>query len=204
MQTPAHFSVRLLIYWISGILLSNYYVPSISILLIAFCSWLLSTYYDSVCLEEILLSCSIAVLSAHLTLTFHSKKEIPVGEPLIISIESFEGNTSEYMRYQAQWRGGDFKVYSKEPIDNAYYLIKELPKKGFNDQLVLFVNHHKLADWLKLTETAFHFPIRWVALLRNSASKRWKEMGFSPVLIGFYRALIRGPICVSPRIKNSI
>ena len=188
MQTPAHFSVRLLIYWISGILLSNYYVPSISILLIAFCSWLLSTYYNSVCLEEILLGCSIAVLSTHLTLTFHSKEEIPVGEPLIISIESFEGNTSEYMRYQAQWRGGYFKVYSKEPIDNAYYLIKELPKKGFNDQLVLFVNRHKLADWLKLTETAFHFPIRWVALLRNSASKRWEEMRFSPILVGFYRA----------------
>ena len=204
MQTPAHFSVRLLIYWISGILLSNYYVPSISILLIAFCSWLLSTYYDSVCLEEILLSCSIAVLSAHLTLTFHSKKEIPVGEPLIISIESFEGNTSEYMRYQAQWRGGDFKVYSKEPIDNAYYLIKELPKKGFNDQLVLFVNRHKLADWLKLTETAFHFPIRWVALLRNSASKRWKEMGFSPVLIGFYRALILGDrSALAPELKTA-
>lgn len=204
MQTPAHFSVRLLIYWISGILLSKYYVPSISILLIAFCSWLLSTYYDSVCLEEILLSCSIAVLSAHLTLTFHSKKEIPVGEPLIISIESFEGNTSEYMRYQAQWRGGDFKVYSKEPIDNAYYLIKELPKKGFNDQLVLFVNRHKLADWLKLTETAFHFPIRWVALLRNSASKRWKEMGFSPVLIGFYRALILGDrSALAPELKTA-
>ncbi len=36
MPTPAHFLVRLLIYWISGILLSNYYAPSISILLIAF------------------------------------------------------------------------------------------------------------------------------------------------------------------------
>lgn len=202
MQTPAHFSVRLLIYWISGILLSNYYVPSISILLIAFCSWLLSTYYNSVCLEEILLSCSIAVLSAHLTLTFHSKEEIPVGEPLIISIESFEGNTSEYMRYQAQWRGGDFKVYSKEPIDNAYYLIKELPKKGFNDQLVLFVNRHKLADWLKLTEIAFHFPIRWVTLLRNSASKRWEEMRFSPILVGFYRALLLGDrSLLAPEIK---
>jgi ComEC/Rec2-related protein len=202
MQTPAHFSVRLLIYWISGILLSNYYVPSISILLIAFCSWLLSTYYNSVCLEEILLSCSIAVLSAHLTLTFHSKEEIPVGEPLIISIESFEGNTSEYLRYQAQWRGGDFKVYSKEPIDNAYYLIKELPKKGFNDQLVLFVNRHKLADWLKLTENAFHFPIRWVALLRSSASKRWEEMRFSPILVGFYRALLLGDrSLLAPEIK---
>ena len=53
MQTPAHFSVRLLIYWISGILLSNYYTPSISILLIAFCSWLLSTHYYSVCFEEL-------------------------------------------------------------------------------------------------------------------------------------------------------
>ena len=204
MQTPAHFSVRLLIYWISGILLSNYYLPSISILLIAFCSWLLSTYYNSVCLEEILLSCSIVVLSAHLTLTFHSKEEIPVGEPLIISIESFEGNTSEYLRYQAQWRGGDFKVYSKEPIDNAYYLIKELPKKGFNDQPVLFVNRHKLADWLKLTETAFHFPIRWVALLRNSASKRWEEMRFSPILVGFYRALLLGDrSLLSPEIKTA-
>ena len=192
MQTPAHFSVRLLIYWISGILLSNYYAPSISILLIAFCSWLLSTHYHSVYFEEFLLGSFIVILSAHLTLTFHSKEELPKGEPLITLIESFEKKTSEYLRYKAQWRGGDFKVYSKEPIDNAYYLIKELPKKGFNDQLVLFVNHHKLADWQKLTETTFHLPIRWVASLRNSASKQWEEMGFSPILLGFFRALILG------------
>ena len=147
MPTPAHFLVRLLIYWISGILLSNYHAPSISILLIVFCSWVLSTHYNSVYLEEFLLGCFILILSAHLTLTFHSKEETPVEEPLIIFIESFEGNTPEYSRYQAQWRGGKFKVYSKEPIDNAYYLIKELPKKGFNEQLVLFVNHNKLADW---------------------------------------------------------
>ena len=158
MQTPAHFSVRLLIYWISGILLRNYYAPSISILLIAFCSWLLSTHCNSVCLEKFLLGYSIMILSAHLTLTFHSKEEIPAGEPLIILIESFEGNNPKYLRYKAQWRGGNFKVYSKKPIDNAYYLIKELPTKGFNDQLVLFVNHNKLANWKKLTETTFSFP----------------------------------------------
>ena len=192
MQIPANFSVRLLIYWISGILLSNYYVPSISILLIAFCSWLLSTHYNSVYFEEFLLGSFIVILSAHLTLTFHSKEELPTGEPFIILIESFEKKTSEYLRYKAQWRGGDFKVYSKEPIDNAYYLIKELPKKGFNDQLVLFVNHNKLADWQKLNETTFHLPIRWVASLKNSASKQWEEMGFSPILVGFYRALILG------------
>ena len=129
MQTPAHFSVRLLIYWISGILLSNYYQPSISLLLIAFCSWILSTHYNSVYLEEFLLGSSIVILSAHLTLTFHSKEEIPAGEPLIILIESFEGNTSKYLRYNAQWREGSFKVYSKAPIENAYYLINELPMK---------------------------------------------------------------------------
>ena len=56
----------------------------------------------------------------------------------------------------------NLRVYSKEPIENAYYHIKELPTKGFNDQLVLFVDHYKLADWHKLTETAFHLPIRWV------------------------------------------
>ena len=162
MPTPAHFLVRLLIYWISGILLSNYYATSISILLIAFCSWLLSTHYNSVCLEEFLLGCSVVLLSAHLTLTFHSKEEIPARESLIIFIESFDGNTSEHLRYKAQWRGGKFKVYSKEPIENACYHIKELPTKGFNDQLVLFVDHYKLADWHKLTETAFHLPIRWV------------------------------------------
>ena len=204
MQTPAHFSVRLLIYWISGILLSNYYAPSISILLIAFCSWLLSTHYNSVYFEEFLLGSSIVILSAHLTLTFHSKEELPTGEPLITLIQSFEKKTSEYLRYKAQWRGGDFKVYSKEPIDNAYYLIKELPKKGFNDQLVLFVNHHKLADWQKLTETTFHLPIRWVASLKNSASKQWEEMGFSPILVGFYRALILGDqSLLVPEIKTA-
>jgi len=204
MQTPAHFSVRLLIYWISGILLSNYYVPSISILLIAFCSWLLSTHYNSVYFEEFLLGSFIVILSAHLTLTFHSKEELPTGEPLLILIESFERKTSEYLRYKAQWRRGDFKVYSKEPIDNAYYLVKELPEKGFNDQLVLFVNHNKLADWQKLNETTFHFPIRWVALLRNSASKRWEEMGFSPMLVGFYRALILGDqSLLVPEIKTA-
>ncbi len=204
MQTPAHFSVRLLIYWISGILLSNYYAPSISILLIAFCSWLLSTHYNSVHFEEFLLGSFIVILSAHLTLTFHSKEELPTGEPLITLIESFEKKTSEYLRYKAQWRGGNFKVYSKEPIDNAYYLIKELPKKGFNDQLVLFVNHHKLADWQKLTETTFHLPIRWVASLKNSASKQWEEMGFSPILVGFYRALILGDqSLLVPEIKTA-
>ncbi len=204
MQTPAHFSVRLLIYWISGILLSNYYAPSISILLIAFCSWILSTHYNSVYLEEFLLGCSILILSAHLTLTFHSKEETPAEVPLIIFIESFEGKTSKYLRYQAQWRGGYFKIYSKEPIDNAYYLVKELPKKGFNDQLVLFVNHNKLADWQKLNETTFHFPIRWVDLLRNSASKQWGKMKFSPFLVGFYRALILGDrSMLAPEIKTA-
>ncbi len=146
----------------------------------------------------------MVILSAHLTLTFHSKEELPAGESLIIFIESFEGNTSKNLRYQAQWRGGNFKVYSKESIDNAYYLIKELPKKGFNDQLVLFVNRHKLANWQKLTETAFHFPIRWVALLRNSASKRWEEMGFSPILVGLYRVLLLGDrSLLAPEIKTA-
>jgi ComEC/Rec2-related protein len=204
MQTPAHFSVRLLIYWISGILLSNYYAPSISILLIAFCSWLLSTHYYSVCFEEFLLGSSIVILSAHLTLTFHSKEELPTGEPLIILIESFERKTSEYLRYKAQWRGGDFKVYSKEPIDNTYYLIKELPMKGFNDQLVLFVDHRKLAEWHQLTETTFHLPIRWVASLRNRASKQWEEMGFSLDLVKFYRALVLGDRSqLAPEIKTT-
>ena len=156
------------------------------------------------CLEEFLLGCSIVILSAHLTLTFHSKEEIPAGEPLIILIESFEGNNSEYLRYKAKWRGGNFKVYSIEPIDNAYYLIKELPANGYNDQLVLFVNHNKLADWQKLTETTFHFPIRWVSSLRNSTSKQWEEMGFSPVLVGFYRALILGDRSeLTPEIKTA-
>ena len=144
------------------------------------------------------------ILSAHLTLTFHSKEEIPAGEPLIILIESFEGNNPKYLRYKAQWRGGNFKVYSKKPIDNAYYLIKELPTKGFNDQLVLFVNHNKLANWKKLKETTFHFAIQWVTSLRNNASKQWKEMGFSPVLIGFYRALILGDrSALSPELKTA-
>ena len=35
MPIPVHFSVRLLIYWISGIFLSNYYSPLIFIVLIA-------------------------------------------------------------------------------------------------------------------------------------------------------------------------
>ena len=68
------------------------------------------------CFEEFLLGCSVVLLSAHLTLTFHSKEEIPARESLIIFIESFDGNTSEHLRYKAQWRGGKFKVYSKEPI----------------------------------------------------------------------------------------
>jgi len=204
MPTPAHFLVRLLIYWISGILLSNYYAPSISILLIAFCSWLLSTHYNSVHFEEFLLGSFIVILSAHLTLTFHSKEELPAGESLIVLIKSFEGNTPEYSRYQAQWRGGKFKVYSKEPIDNAYYLIKELPMKGFNDQLVLFVDHRKLAEWHQLTETTFHLPIRWIASLRNRASKQWKEMGFSLDLVGFYRALLLGDRSqLAPEIKTA-
>ena len=204
MQTPAHFSVRLLIYWISGILLSNYYQPSISLLLIAFCSWILSTHYNSVYLEEFLLGSSIVILSAHLTLTFHSKEEIPAGEPLIILIESFEGNTSKYLRYNAQWREGSFKVYSKAPIENAYYLINELPMKGFNEQLVLFVDGNKLAKWQKLTEILFHFPIRSVASLRNSASKQWEKMKFSHVLVGFYRALILGDRSrLAPEIKTA-
>ena len=192
MQTPVNFSVRLLTYWISGILLSDYYSPSIFIVLIAICSWLLSTQYTSVYLEEFAMGCFIAILSAYLTLTFHSKEEITAGKPLIIIIESFEGHTREHLRYKARWSGGDFKVYSKDPIDQSYYLIKELPTKGFNDQLVLFVNHNKLANWQKLTEKGFHFPIRWVSSLRNSTSKQWEEMGFSPVLVGFYRALILG------------
>lgn len=204
MQTPAHFSVRFLIYWISGILLSGYYAPSIYILLIAFCSWLLSTHYNSVCLEEFLLGCSIVMLSAHLTLTFHSKEEIPAGEPLIVLIESLEGNTPEYLRYKARWRGGDFKVYSKDSIDKSYYLIKELPTKGFNDQLVLFVNQNKLANWKKLTETTFHFPVQWISSIKNNASKRWEKMGFSPVLIGFYKALILGDRSnLDPEIKTA-
>jgi hypothetical protein len=65
MPTPAHFLVRLLIYWISGILLSNYYAPSISILLIAFCSWLLSTHYNSVYLEELsLLALPLSIIAS--------------------------------------------------------------------------------------------------------------------------------------------
>ena len=176
MQTPANFSVRLLIYWISGILLSDYYSPSIFIVLIAICSWLLSTQYTSVYLEEFAMGCFIAILSAYLTLTFHSKEEITAGKPLIIIIESFEGHTREHLRYNARWSGGDFKVYSKDPIDQSYYLIKELPKKGFNDQLVLFVNHNKLANWQKLTEKGFHFPIRWVfhfEIVHRNNGKRW-------------------------------
>ena len=204
MQIPAHFSVRLLIYWISGILLSNYYTPSISLLLIAFCSWILSTHYNSVYLEEFLLGCSILILSAHLTLTFHSKEETPVEEPLIIFIESFEGNTTKYLHYNAQWREGSFKVFSKAPIENAYYLINELPKKGFNEQLVLFVDGNKLAEWQKLTEILFHFPFQWIASLRNSASKQWEKMKFSPVLVGFYRALILGDrSMLAPEIKTA-
>ncbi len=204
MQIPAHFSVRLLIYWISGILLSNYYTPSISLLLIAFCSWILSTHYNSVYLEEFLLGCSILILSAHLTLTFHSKEETPAEEPLIIFIESFEGNTTKYLHYNAQWREGSFKVFSKAPIENAYYLINELPKKGFNEQLVLFVDGNKLAEWQKLTEILFHFPFQWIASLRNSASKQWEKMKFSPVLVGFYRALILGDrSMLAPEIKTA-
>ncbi len=135
MQTPAHFSVRLLIYWISGILLSNYYQPSISVLLIAFCSWILSTHYNSVYLEEFLLGSSIVILSAHLTLTFHSKEEIPAGEPLIILIESFEGNTSKYLRYKAQWREGDFRFIAKSPSRMHTILLKNFPRKDLMTSL---------------------------------------------------------------------
>jgi ComEC/Rec2-related protein len=157
-----------------------------------------------VCLEEFLLGCSIVILSAHLTLTFHSKEEIPAGEPLIILIESFEGHSPKYLGYKARWRGGDFTIYSKDSIDKSYYLIKELPTKGFSDQLVLFVNQNKLANWKKLKETTFHFPIQWVTSLRNNASKQWKEMGFSPVLIGFYRALILGDrSALAPELKTA-
>ena len=98
----------------------------------------------------------------------------------------------------------NLRVYSKEPIENAYYHIKELPTKGFNDQLVLFVDHHKLADWHQLTETSFHLPIRWVVSLRNRASKQWKEMGFLLDLVGFYRALLLGDRSqLAPEIKTA-
>ena len=204
MPIPIHFSVRLLIYWISGIFLSNYYSPLIFIVLIACCSWLLSTYYTSFYLEEFFMGCFVMVLSAYLIKTFHSKTELPQEKPLIVFIESFQGYTPKHLHYRAKSKWGDFSIYSKEPIDNAFYPINDRPEKGFNDKLVLFVDQKKLSRWNRLIENDFQVPVGWVAALRNRISQRWSEMGFPSVPLGFFKAVLLGDKSqLEDRIKSA-
>jgi ComEC/Rec2-related protein len=132
------------------------------------------------------------VLSAYLIKTFHSKTELPQEKPLIVFIESFQGYTPKHLHYRAKSKWGDFSIYSKEPIDNAFYLINDRPEKGFNDKLVLFVDQKKRSKWNRLIENDFQVPVGWVAALRNRISQRWSKMGFSSVPVGFFKAVLLG------------
>ena len=197
MRIPVPISARLLVYWISGILISFKTTTNPYFLLIACCSWLLIAHYRNTFFEELALAVFIVLASAFTT-GMRAPTTLQNDHAFYaVQLTQYKGKSSsgKTFHYLAESLIGQIDVYSIDSLAVRQTVSVHTPSRpGYNQKQMVFLKpgSYELIDTPDGLLTEQILPKKLLFDLKNWVSNRWKQLSMPARSRGLMASLILG------------
>ena len=181
MKTPFSLIHRLLAYLVSGIYFAESLSPSLYLLLLVFCIYVLSCYRGNWVFQELFLALVWTLVGAYL---MHQRPQVTDWPELaVVKITDYGGRSPKRYRFSAEGLGGSIVLYTKDSLENGGVYAARL----------------KLFDSVYSGSTTRAFVNDYIQIeppksptLRAAIVERWRKLGIGHEQLGFLANVIVG------------
>ena len=181
MKTPFSLINRLLAYLVSGIYFAETLSPSLYLLLLVLCIYVLSCYHSSWVFQELFLALVWTLVGAYLMHERPKASEWP--ELAVVKVTDYGGRSPKRHRFRAEGIGGSIVLYTKDSLETgAVYAarLKLFDSVYSRSATRAFANDYTLIEAPK------------GPALRAAIVERWRKLGIGEKQLGFLANVIVG------------
>ena len=181
MKTPFSLINRLLAYLVSGIYFAETLSPSLYLLLLVLCIYVLSCYHSRWVFQELFLALVWTLVGAYLMHERPQATEWP--ELAVVKVTDYGGRSPKRHRFRAEGVGGSIVLYTKDSLETgAVYAarLKLFDSVYSGSATRAFANDYTLIESPK------------GPALRAAIVERWRKLGIGEKQLGFLANVIVG------------
>ena len=181
MKTPFSLINRLLAYLVSGIYFAETLSPSLCLLLLVLCIYVLSCYHSSWVFQELFLALVWTLVGGYIMHERPKASEWP--ELAVVKVTDYGGTSPKRHRFRAEGIGGSIVLYTKDSLETgAVYAarLKLFDSVYSRSATRAFANDYTLIEAPK------------GPALRAAIVERWRKLGIGEKQLGFLANVIVG------------